>query len=248
MVEVRKHIEKLGCGGKCLKYFLALLNVIFFLFGLVIAGVSGYSALNSQSTIHQFLVAEDQKLVDGLYILMAVGLLLAFISFLGIWGTLKESRCVLFIYLTFLLLIFALQLAGVIISFVEYKRIEEKIITTLGKPKTNETLAEAAIHRAVDFIEQKFHCCGFTGPSNYGNQPLPEFCYPQVQENADSVTAAANITVPTQPAFTQGCLNTIRPYLYAAGGIGIALLLLQLLVMMFACCLMSDIAKGYEAV
>jgi len=58
-----------------------------------------------------------------------------------------------------------------------------------------------------------------------------------------------NITPsPPQMPYTQGCIVTARPYLFAAGGIGIALLILQLLVMLFTCCLMSDISKGYEAV
>ena len=48
--------------------------VIYFMFA------AGYSALNRQSTIHRFLIQYNEKLVDGLYILLAVGLILAVIA------------------------------------------------------------------------------------------------------------------------------------------------------------------------
>ena len=31
-------VEDMSCGGKCLKFFLGMINIIFFIVGLVLAG------------------------------------------------------------------------------------------------------------------------------------------------------------------------------------------------------------------
>lgn len=246
---MKDHLAKLNCAGKCLKYFLGIFNIIIFVFGLAIAGVAGYAAIDKNSELHKLLTAEKiPQLDDGLYVLMAVGIFLAIIAFFGILGALRESRCILMFYLIMLILIFVLQLAGIIVSFVEIKKIEAKIISILKEPppSDDDSSAEAALKgavlAAVDAIEKRFHCCGLTGPDNYGTQKLPPSCF------APPPTVASGTSSAAPKEYTEGCVVAFRPYLFAAGGIAIALLLFQILLMLFTCCLMSDIKKGYEKV
>lgn len=52
---------------------------------------------------------------------------------------------------------------------------------------------------------------------------------------------------PHGPMYTRGCLTLLKPGFYAAGGIGIFVLFLEITVMAFACLLYSEIKNGYNS-
>ncbi|EDM12182.1 rCG47614, isoform CRA_e [Rattus norvegicus] len=76
-----------GC-TKCIKYLLFVFNFVFWLAGGVILGVALWLRHDPQTTsLLTFYV--------GIYILIAVGAVMMFVGFLGCYGAIQESQCLL---------------------------------------------------------------------------------------------------------------------------------------------------------
>ncbi|XP_078491204.1 uncharacterized protein LOC100181415 [Ciona intestinalis] len=339
---------------KCAKCMLVLFNMIFFIGGVVLAGLAGYGAFNKNSPLHSVVVEmKSTILLDGLYVLFAVGLFLALISLIGCWGAMSESKCLLYTYFVVMLVVFLVQMSGIIICFVKYQAIKGIVLkalqsrTTIDPTHLKQSIINKATNVIFDKFETKYHCCGFYGPSDYLSK-FPDSCYakvharnkraanssattnPTVASVSAVLTTAAKIVATTKPAttaathhiattpiattpkeptpkattaahhvattakastaaptaavttksvinatiaahnasavttashsgttaapaahgalYTKGCGKILKPYLYAAGGIAIAILIMELVVLFLACCMISAINQGYTPV
>ncbi|XP_025057900.1 CD81 antigen isoform X2 [Alligator sinensis] len=87
-----------GC-TKCIKYLLFVFNFIFWLAGGIILGVALWLRHDSQTTNILYLQLGDKQAPNtfyvGIYILIAVGAVMMFVGFLGCYGAIQESQCLL---------------------------------------------------------------------------------------------------------------------------------------------------------
>uniref|UniRef100_A0A7N4V2F1 CD81 molecule n=1 Tax=Sarcophilus harrisii TaxID=9305 RepID=A0A7N4V2F1_SARHA len=87
-----------GC-TKCIKYLLFVFNFVFWLAGGVILGVALWLRHDSQTTSILHLNLDDKPAPStfyvGIYILIAVGAVMMFVGFLGCYGAIQESQCLL---------------------------------------------------------------------------------------------------------------------------------------------------------
>uniref|UniRef100_H2YBU3 Tetraspanin n=1 Tax=Ciona savignyi TaxID=51511 RepID=H2YBU3_CIOSA len=157
--------------------------MIFFIGGVVMAGLAGYGAFNKGSALHDMVTqTKSTVLLDGLYVLFAIGLFLAMLSLIGCWGAMGESKCLLYTYFVVMLIIFLIQMSGIIVCFVKYEAIKAFIMKTLHgniqpNPSNLHTIAtQLAAQTMFGKFEAKFHCCGFNGPKDYNGNP-PAACY-----------------------------------------------------------------------
>nr|XP_019935332.1 PREDICTED: CD81 antigen-like [Paralichthys olivaceus] len=109
-----------GC-TKCIKYLLFFLNFIFWLAGGVILGVALW--LRHDPKTSSLLVLE----IDGahapstfyisVHILIAVGAVMMVVGFLGCYGAIQESQCLLGTFFACLVILFACEVAAGIWGF-----------------------------------------------------------------------------------------------------------------------------------
>lgn len=91
-------------------------------------------------------------------------------------------------------------------------------------------------------------CCGITGPEDwervFTNNTLPKSCCPQMPVNKDVCTK--------ENALQNGCLPKLLEFLDSKSlilaGVGIGIAIIQLLGVMFACCLSRAFRANYETV
>ncbi|XP_063501274.1 CD81 antigen isoform X1 [Symphalangus syndactylus] len=87
-----------GC-TKCIKYLLFVFNFVFWLAGGVILGVALWLRHDPQTTNLLYLELGDKPAPNtfyvGIYILIAVGAVMMFVGFLGCYGAIQESQCLL---------------------------------------------------------------------------------------------------------------------------------------------------------
>ncbi|XP_039206659.1 CD81 antigen isoform X2 [Crotalus tigris] len=87
-----------GC-TKCIKYLLFVFNFVFWLAGGIILGVGLWIRHDSQTSVILQSSLEDQSAPNtfyiGIYILIAVGAVMMFVGFLGCYGAIQESQCLL---------------------------------------------------------------------------------------------------------------------------------------------------------
>ncbi|XP_017261110.1 CD81 antigen-like [Kryptolebias marmoratus] len=157
-----------GC-TKCIKYMLFFLNFIFWLAGGVILGVALWLRHDTQTSSLLLLQFEGQQAPGtfyiSVYILIAVGAVMMLVGFLGCYGAIQESQCLLGTFFFFLVILFACEVAAAIWGFMNRDTISKELIN----------FYDAAYIKAVDISGSKnkdaaikvleaFHttlnCCG----------------------------------------------------------------------------------------
>uniref|UniRef100_A0A8C1CTU4 Tetraspanin n=1 Tax=Cyprinus carpio carpio TaxID=630221 RepID=A0A8C1CTU4_CYPCA len=110
-----------GC-SQCIKYMLFFLNFIFWLAGGVILGVALWLRHDSQTSSLLMLQFEGNQAPGtfhiSVYVLIAIGAVMMFVGFLGCYGAIQESQCLLGTFFTCLVILFACEVAAGIWGFI----------------------------------------------------------------------------------------------------------------------------------
>uniref|UniRef100_UPI00398F792C CD81 molecule a n=1 Tax=Pristiophorus japonicus TaxID=55135 RepID=UPI00398F792C len=158
-----------GC-MKCIKYLLFVFNFLFWLAGGVVLGVALWLRHDPQTTSVLETHFEDQSAPStffiGVYILIGVGAVMMIVGFLGCYGAIQESQCMLGTFFACLVILFACEVAAGIWGFVnkdevakEMKAFYDQASNAYNMPMQNQEKKEqakavlVALHNALD-------CCG----------------------------------------------------------------------------------------
>ncbi|XP_054826821.1 CD81 antigen [Eublepharis macularius] len=119
-----------GC-TKCIKYMLFVFNFVFWLAGGIILGVALWLRHDTQTTTLLGVSLDGQEPPNtfyvGIYILIAVGAVMMFVGFLGCYGAIQESQCLLGTFFTCLVILFACEVAAGIWGFVHKDQIAKDV-------------------------------------------------------------------------------------------------------------------------
>ncbi|XP_053304818.1 CD81 antigen [Spea bombifrons] len=119
-----------GC-TKCIKYMLFVFNFIFWLAGGVILGVALW--LRHEPKTSNLLIQQigDKQAPGtfyiGIYIVIAVGAVMMFVGFLGCYGAIQESQCLLGTFFACLVILFACEVAAGIWGFANSEQVSKEI-------------------------------------------------------------------------------------------------------------------------
>uniref|UniRef100_A0A3P9KLB5 CD81 antigen n=1 Tax=Oryzias latipes TaxID=8090 RepID=A0A3P9KLB5_ORYLA len=109
-----------GC-TKCIKYMLFFFNFVFWLAGGVILGMALWLRHDSQTSKLLILQFDGQQAPStfyiSVYILIAVGAVMMLVGFLGCYGAIQESQCLLGTFFFFLVILFACEVAAALWGF-----------------------------------------------------------------------------------------------------------------------------------
>ncbi|CAK8672190.1 tetraspanin-18-like [Clavelina lepadiformis] len=241
------------CGQKCLKYLMFIFNFLFFLCGGALLGVGIWVVVDGQSFMQ--IVASNPVIFSASYILIAVGAALLVISFLGCCGAIKENRCLLGTFFAIVLIIFIVEIVGAILAFVFYPDVSRLAKNTLNE--YNENIQDNGITQGWNTLQSVVGCCGFDSPDNWGSsnwtklnsaaepRPFPASCCVR-----DTLSLSGTIRNETscfnmESGFyhTLGCESKFQQYFWVLGGVGIGILVVELLAMIFTCCLYRAIGE-----
>lgn len=237
----------IGGGMSCVKYLLFCFNLLFAITGLIILIVGIKAEINSSPYID---LTDENFYTSGPIVLIIVGIIVFIVAFFGCCGAVKENHCMIVTFSVFLLLIFIAELGVGIAGYVKHKDLETSIVKHL-----NETITQYPTNKDVaktfDIMQTDLHCCGINGPDDWiaNNITIPNTCCTG-QEITGGVPAACT---KDSPGFhTKGCLNELVTHLkdiaVVLGGVGLGIALVQLLGVIFACCLARSIRSQYETV
>jgi len=139
--------RELGCCGCMEKWFLWFVNSILFVVAIAEIG-SGAYAMGSDSTTWTS---------DLSYFAIGMGVLIAFIAFLGCCGAARENRCMLWLYAFVLFWVILAQTSGL-------------TVCAIGSSHSKKLLAKFwynLVDVDIEKIEDEYSCCSFDGNSNY---------------------------------------------------------------------------------
>lgn len=254
---------ELGCGTKCLKLLLFIVNFIVWVCGIAVLGVGIYSRVKAGEW--QDLV-NDASVVDAANILIASGAIVMVIGFIGCFGAIKQLRLLLVIYIISLLLIFILEIASGIYAYTK----RDDVIASLKKGfqdtttnsygvDTSNNKANEGLTKSVDWFQKNVECCGSTGPSSWNNTKwynaqkkngtfalVPASCCKSSACNIGNDGQFSSLT----NIWTKGCVEQgdqfLKDHMVEIGGVGVGIAFIQIVGIVCAILVIRGINQNKE--
>ncbi|GFY67669.1 CD9 antigen [Trichonephila inaurata madagascariensis] len=213
-----------------------------------------------------YLVSDhNDKFFVSIYILMAAGSLMTLVGFLGCCGAMQESSCMLGTFSTFVILIFAAEIAGAVYGYSHKDEVKTALTKTVTNMVKNEYSVQDAVTLAVDAMQQKLACCGATGISDWENSSynnknkesgvlsllsisykVPQSCCKTDLANCETATNIIASNTFTSSLYSEGCLSKItekiEKHLFTVIVAGISIAVIQIFGFVFSlvlCCAIS---------
>ncbi|XP_071754185.1 tetraspanin-8-like isoform X2 [Centroberyx gerrardi] len=155
--------------NKCVKYLLFFFNFLFWVSGCIILGVSIYLKVEKDGN------KITSEAVPGIDLMIAIGVIIMVLGFLGCCGAIRENRCMLLMFFIGLLIIFILLLAAGILGAVDENKAKDLVKEHLADlvPLKDQP---ADVQTDLQKLEEELKCCGVVnGPSDWGNS-VPSSC------------------------------------------------------------------------
>ncbi|EDW69135.1 tetraspanin-18 [Drosophila virilis] len=252
------------CGVWCAKYLLCILNFIFFVLGTIIFGVGLWLAIDKHSLIALLKLVESERIehftqpqvIEQMaYALLVIGAVMFFMSLLGYLGAMRESRCLLSTYGTFLILLLVAELVagGLAVFYKEKVRSESKkfLQTTITSYTLGENMDATSL--MWNQLMGNFGCCGINDYHDFdeseawkntkGNRTIPEACC-VLKDMAQMVPRDEDCTTNPSDAnsyYKNGCYGVFTEWLIRQreliiGVIVAGIVHLILVILAFALC------------
>ncbi|XP_059206289.1 CD81 antigen-like [Centropristis striata] len=159
-----------GC-TKCIKYLLFFFNFIFWLAGGVILGVALWLRHDPKTSSLLELEFDGAHAPSTFYIsvhiLIAVGAVMMVVGFLGCYGAIQESQCLLGTFFACLVILFACEVAAGIWGFMHKDTVSKEMINyydSVYEKAVAESIVDLDKKRAAASVLKVFHetlsCCG----------------------------------------------------------------------------------------
>ncbi|XP_060898884.1 CD81 protein-like [Labrus mixtus] len=158
-----------GC-TKCIKYMLFFFNFIFWLAGGVILGVALWLRHDPKTSNLLELNFDGAQAPSTFYIsvhiLIAVGAVMMVVGFLGCYGAIQESQCLLGTFFACLVILFACEVAAGIWGFMHRDTVSKEMMNyydSVYDKAMTQSLTEDKKQAAASVLKV-FHetliCCG----------------------------------------------------------------------------------------
>ncbi|XP_023148259.1 CD81 antigen-like [Amphiprion ocellaris] len=159
-----------GC-TKCIKYMLFFFNFIFWLAGGVILGVALWLRHDHKISSLLELKLDEAHAPSTFYIsvhiLIAVGAVMMVVGFLGCYGAIQESQCLLGTFFACLVILFACEVAAGIWGYMHKDTVSKEMINfydSVYDKAVTQSLTDQNQKKTVASVLKVFHetlnCCG----------------------------------------------------------------------------------------
>jgi len=238
----------MGCATNTAKYLFFAFNFIFFVLGIATLGVGIYSRVENDSWSE---LIDSSSLFSAANLLIAGGVIVAIIGFLGCCGAIKEVRILLIIYSVVVILIFILEIAGGAYAYTKRDEVEKKLTEGLQKGVTTEygkdDTASKGMTKAIDWFQENVKCCGIKNANEWQTSAwaapnITEIKTPDSCCNDISAGCGRDLSqYSSSSIYQEGCVEAgkkfVKDNLYLVGGVGVGIAVVQLLSIVFAVCL-----------
>ncbi|XP_064004376.1 tetraspanin-1 [Pogoniulus pusillus] len=215
-----------------IKVMMILFNLAIFLGGGTLLGVGIWVTTDKDSFLDVFGVLSStvMQVVNVGYFLIVIGAILLVIGFLGCYGAQKESKCLLMMFFSVVLIIFIAEVAAAVVALV-YTGLAETLLSAVLTPVLKEQYGmDENFSKIWNVTMEKVHCCGVNNYTDFNNSywvdhtgtyPVP--CCRDVQPCDATLAAHSNVT---------GCfdqiLEEIRTNAGVVGGVAAGIAALEI--------------------
>ncbi|XP_014849891.1 PREDICTED: tetraspanin-33 [Poecilia mexicana] len=136
------------------KYLLFFFNLMFWVISLLMVAVGIYAR-----TVKHAEATLTSLSLDPAVMLIVVGVLIFLVTFCGCVGSLRENICLLQIFCISLVVIFIIQLAAGVLSFIFSNKARQKVTEVINDAIVHYR-DDADLQNLIDFGQEEFGCCG----------------------------------------------------------------------------------------
>ncbi|XP_013981534.1 CD81 antigen [Salmo salar] len=181
-----------GC-NKCIKFMLFFFNFVFWLAGAVILGVALWLRHDNQTSSLLMQQFEGQQAPNtfytSVYILIAVGAVMMIVGFLGCYGAIQESQCLLGTFFFLLVCLFACEVAAGIWGFSNRDTISKEMINFydaayIKSVDVIDSSSKTAAIKVLEVFHETLDCCGKGDDSPLFKQVAVALCPKKTQDDA----------------------------------------------------------------
>lgn len=237
-------MSNLDVGMKCVKYMLFTTNFMFVMIGFLLISI-GSTIAGIYGDFDMFL---EGHFFSPSSLLVAIGVIIFFVSLFGCIGAVKESTCLVNIYAVFLSLILILEISAAIAAY----SMRNNMFTYIEK-NMNESITDypnnPQIMEQWDILQYNFECCGVRQPEDWDfmknyTQPINVDTIPvKIWEGPKTCC----VEKECNNIYSDGCLGRLHyivsecAYLVGTGAICVAIV--QFLGIVFANMLAKSIRR-----
>ncbi|KRX92610.1 Uncharacterized protein T4E_4044 [Trichinella pseudospiralis] len=241
--------------------------------GMAVLIVSIWLLLDRDVAQHMIeLDARLQEFYVTIYILLAVGVVMSLLGFMGCCGALRKSKCLLIAFFILLVIVFCAELTCGILAYTHQEQVKQYIEKSMYETVLNHYGRNNPYTETFDTIQRGLKCCGVksytdwlqsyystkaedlpelgVGAGNVGRVPLS--CCSELGLREHDVNCG--VTYDKQPLFTyepylntQGCLPAVYGKFYQnldiVIGLAVGIGCFQLIGMLFSMLLCCWIDK-----
>ncbi|XP_056149623.1 tetraspanin 36 [Lampris incognitus] len=157
----------MDCGIITSKTILLLLSLTFWAAGAALAYVGCY-VIKSYNNFGSFL--EDKYQMIPAAIILGSGIVMFIFGLVGCCATIRESKLGLGFFFLIIMIIFAAEVAALVLGFVYQGRINGD----LGRSMNNTFMkydGKDTESQGVDYLQTQLQCCGVQSYTNWTNTP-----------------------------------------------------------------------------
>ncbi|XP_037551530.1 tetraspanin-9 [Nematolebias whitei] len=226
--------------NKCVKYSLFFFNLLFWLSGCIILGVGIYLKVSNAK------ISVIQDSLPSFELMIAIGVIIMVLGFLGCCGAYRENRCMLLLFFIFLLIIFTLLLAAGILGAVGDNTVKTWVKTKLEELSPISSQPQNVVDD-VEKLQRELKCCGLLkGPADWTKIPDSCRCNVTADNTAECKPGTAFGTSNNiyQTACYDKAIEFIKSHMEVAVGIAFAIAALLVFGMAFSMVLYCQISKS----
>jgi hypothetical protein len=236
----------MACATNLVRYVFFLFNLIIWILGIVVLGVGIWSRIENDTWKD---LINMETMASAANLLIAAGIIVAMLGFLGCCGAIKKVQSMLVVYSVLVFLIFVLEIAAGAYAYTKREEVEKALTKGVqdGVKKTygKDDKASKAMSVAIDWFQKNVKCCGANGPNdwkttdwyhsnnNTNHALVPISC---CKVEADGCNKEVDDKV-----WSQGCVAAGKEYakgnIKLVGGVGVGIAIVELLGIVFAMCL-----------
>ena len=155
-----------GCGTSFIKYLMFFFNFLFCMCGLTLIVVG--AVINLKYGTYLSYARAD-------YFIIAVGAIVFVVGFFGSCGVVRlevrGSSRIIKPYAVMLSIVVVLEIAVGILGYAYRNQMKDVATKALNRGVDNYSSETGAKH-FMDWVQNTFQCCGYSGSANYHNQTI----------------------------------------------------------------------------
>ncbi|KAG9277290.1 tetraspanin-1 [Astyanax mexicanus] len=153
------------------KVMMVLFNLLILLGGLALAAVGIWLNAEGDSYVHILGIfsLDVVRFVNVGFFFIAIGGVMALLGFLGCWGAKKESKCLLIMFSSIILVIFISEVTTGAVMLT-YSSLLESILKEWSTPVLKGQYGkDKVLTNMWNTTMTELHCCGFTNYTDFND-------------------------------------------------------------------------------